>query len=44
MYRGDDHASPGFDQDQVPASELQPGRGSVHGGQGLRQEDVRPGS
>ena len=44
MYRGDDNAPPGPDQDQVPAAELQPGRGrAVHRGQGLRQEDVRPG-
>ena len=45
MYRGDDYAPPGPDQNQVPASELQPGRGraAVHRGQGLRQEDVRPG-
>lgn len=44
MYRGDDNAPPGLDQDQVPATELQPSRGAVHWGQRLRQEDVRPGS
>ena len=44
VYRGDDNAPPGPDQDQVPAAELQPGRGrAVHRGQGLRQEDVCPG-
>ena len=44
MYRGDDNAPSGPDQDKVPAAELQPGRGrAVHRGEGLRQEDVRPG-
>ena len=43
MYRGDDHAPPGPDQDQVPAAELESGWGGVHRGQGLRQEDVCPG-
>ena len=45
LYRGDDDAPPGPDQDSVPApGDEVPGRsGAVHRGQGLRQEDVPPG-